>query len=91
MARALTELLPTARAADSSAARAATTCLSCDQRVRSSSGMLRALAAAAAVPAGLPLAEHLRRAAAPQALPFSTPVPTRKAISSADPTGAPLM
>lgn len=88
VARALTELLPTARAADSSRGRAATTCLSCDQRVRSSSGVLRALAGAGATPDSMPLLEHLQRAAAPVMLPAPPPVPHRKAISSADPIGA---
>eukprot|EP00892_Ulva_mutabilis_P001022 jgi/Ulvmu1/10920/UM007_0099.1 len=88
VARALTELLPTARAADSSKARGATTCLSCDQRVRSNAGVLRALTTAGALPDGVPLAQHLQRAAVPHALPLPMPVPTRKAISSADPVGA---
>lgn len=82
--RALSELLPTARALGSSPKR--TNCLSCDQRVRSNGDVLNALGTGATGEGSL-LREQLARAAAPQALPRTAPVGGRKPISAIDPIG----
>lgn len=83
--RALSELLPTARVLGASPKR--TTCLSCDQRVRSNGDIMQALGAGAPGE-GPERQEQLARAASPQALPRTAPVGGRKPISSVDPIGA---
>ena len=86
--KALSDLLPTARALGASTKR--TTCLSCDQHVRSNGDVMHALGTGAPGE-GSALREQLARAASPQALPRTAPVGSRKPISSIDPIGAVLL
>jgi hypothetical protein len=82
----LSELLPTARLLGAS--RTATTCLSCDQRVRNNTEIMHALAGGASAP-GSPLHGQLSRAASPQALPLTAAVGARRPLCAADPIGTP--
>jgi hypothetical protein len=81
----LNELLPTARFLGASPNR--TTCLSCDQHVRSSVDVIKALHGAGNLAQDSCLREQLARCAAPQALPRTAPVGGRKPISAMDPIG----
>ena len=85
--RALSEVLPTARATGASAGAHRSTCLSCEQRVRSNSDVANILSSGKLLP-GSPMRCRMERAVSPERVPSPSALAPRRAISTAEPLGA---
>ena len=86
--RALAELLPTARAVGSSPSHSGrSTCLSCEQRVRSKEDVRHMLGDGRLTP-GSPMRRRVERAVSPERVPTASALVPRRAIATAEPLGA---
>lgn len=85
--KALAELLPTARATGSPLESRRSTCLSCEQHVRTNADVVSMLSGER-LPHGTPMRRRIERAVSPERVASPAGMLPRRPISSGDPLGA---